>query len=397
MSQEHLLHTYNQLPIAFSHGSDGWLYDTSGKRYLDAFCGIAVTGLGHNHPVITKTIQEQAQKLLHISNLVEIPQQQALAEQLVNACGFDAKVFFSNSGAEAVETAIKLARLYGHSKDIVEPLIIVMTNAFHGRTMATISAGGSRKAQAGFEPLVQGFVRANYNDLKAITTIAETTPNVVALLMEPLQGEAGIRVLADDYLAQVREICTANNWLLMLDEIQTGMGRTGKLFAYQHTKITPDVITLAKGLANGIPIGATLVHNNYAKLFTPGSHGSTFGGNPLACAAGLATLTEIQQHKLWENAAKQGEKLLSGLRLALANHQHVVAVRGKGLMIGVELDRPCRDILKLALQHGIIFNIAQETTIRLLPPLTIGDQEVQMILDLIPKLITEFYQRQQIS
>ena len=356
----HLLNTYNPLPIHFERHEGMWLYDANGKRYLDALSGIAVTGLGGNHPVVTQAIQSQAEKIIHTSNLVEIPQQIALADALAKATGaMSANTFFGNSGAEANEAMIKFTRLYGHDKGIENPKVIVMNHAFHGRTLAALSASGNRKIQAGFEPLVQGFVRAEYNDIEALENIAKENPEVVAIFMEPIQGEGGIIVPDSDYLAKVRALCDKHNWLMLLDEIQTGMGRTGKLFAYQHANIVPDGITLAKGLANGIPIGACVIHEKWSSLFKPGSHGSTFGGNPLSCAVGLATLQEIESKQLWENAQKQGEHIINGLRNALSGHPHVKGIRGQGLMMGVELDKPCRDILKLALDKGIIFNITK--------------------------------------
>lgn len=388
----HLLNVYNQLPIHFEYGKGAWLFDAAGNKYLDAFSGIAVTGLGHNHPAVTATIQQQAAKLLHISNVVEIPQQSALADLLVEVAGMDAKVFFNNSGAEAVETALKLARLYGHSKNIESPKIAVMQGAFHGRTFATITAGDNAKAKAGFEPLLPGLVRVPYNNPAAIEAALKDDKDIVAVLVEPIQGESGVKVPADDYLNKVRAICDEYKVLMLLDEVQSGMGRTGKFFAHQFNNILPDAITLAKGLANGIPIGACIIRAPYCDLFKVGSHGATFGGNPLSCATAQTTVQEIVQHKLYENAAKQGKKLLDGFKAALKDNPHVVEIRGKGLMIGIQLDKECRPILPIALKHGIIFNIANLNTIRLLPPLIINDQETQQIIDTIPQLIKEFYE-----
>jgi len=388
MHMDHLMNTYRRLPITLDHGDGVWLWDTEGKKYLDALGGIAVTGLGHAHPVIIKTIQEQAAKLLHTSNLYQIASQSALADKLCEISGLD-QVFFCNSGAEAVEAALKLTRLYGHQKGIGFPQVIVMHNAFHGRTFATISAGGNTKVQAGFEPLMPGFIHVPFNDIEAIRAQSDN-PAIAAILVEPIQGEGGILVPDDTYLRQLRSLCDEQGWLLIVDEIQSGMGRTGTFFAYQAEDILPDIITMAKGLANGIPIGACLAKASIGKLFHPGNHGSTFGGNPLACSVGLATVTIIEKDKLWENAKKQGSILLKGLQEQLKNNPHVKAVRGKGLMIGIELDRPCRELLTLGLEAGLLFNNTKENIIRLLPPLIIEDIHVQIILDKLPKLIEAF-------
>lgn len=386
---DHLMNTYKRLDVTFERGEGVWLWDTKGNQYLDALSGIAVCGLGHAHPAVTKAIQEQAAKVIHTSNLYQITQQIELANHLCSLSGLD-QVFFCNSGAEAVEAALKLIRLYGHQRGIEFPKVVVMQNAFHGRTFATISAGGSPKVQAGFEPLVPGFIRAPFNDIEALYRIADTHNDIAAILVEPIQGEGGVFVPADNYLNKIRELCDKNGWLLALDEVQTGMGRTGNLFAYQSNAILPDIMTLAKGLANGIPIGACLATEACANLFKPGNHGSTFGGNPLACAAGIATLKEIVKLKLWENAREQGNSLLTGLKEKLSQHPHVKAVRGKGLFIGIELDRPCRDILPLALKAGLLFNVTQDTVIRLVPPLIINKEQVEKIIGTLPGLITEF-------
>lgn len=387
---EYLLHTYNPLPIQFTRGENVWLFDSNDKRYLDSLCGIAVTGLGHNHPAVINAIKQQAEKVLHLSNLVEIPQQQALAKALSEACGFHTKAFLGNSGAEAVEGLIKLSRLFGHQKGIQNPKVLTLHSSFHGRTMGCISACGGEKVKKGFDPLLPGFVHAPYNDIKAVKEIAKQDKDIVAIMVEPVQGEGGIIVPADNYLSQLRQICDEQNWLLMVDEIQTGMGRTGQLFAFQHENIKPDAISIAKGLANGVPIGAFLVAEQHAELFQPGSHGSTFGGNPLSCAVGLATLETIRQQKLYENAAKQGQAIRTGLSEALHNNPHVKDVRGKGLMIGVELDRPCRAILHKALDEGIIFNITKENTIRLLPPLIIEEHHVSQIIEKVTSIVETF-------
>lgn len=389
--ENHLVHAYNQLPVQFERGEGSYLYDTNGKKYLDAYCGIAVTLLGHNHPAVTKTIQNQAAKIIHTSNLVEIPQQIELSNILVSLFGADAEVFFINSGAEAVETAIKLARLYGHSKQIANPKILVVEGSFHGRTMATITAGDNAKAKEGFEPLLAGFVRVKFNDINAMEEALKLDKDIVAVLVEPIQGESGVKVPNSSYLNEMRMLCDQYKVLMMLDEVQAGLGRTGKFFCFEHNEIIPDVATLAKGLANGVPIGACIIRKPFCDLYKPGSHGSTFGGNPLSCATAITTLHEITSKKLYDNAARQGAKIISGLSDALAGNPHVKEVRGKGLMIGVELDRPCRDILPIALKHGIIFNIAGNTVLRILPAVNLEDDQAKAIVETIPKVIDEYY------
>ena len=385
---DHLMNTYRRLPITLSHGEGVWVWDTEGSKYLDVLSGIAVTGLGHAHSAVTKTIQEQAARLLHTSNLYTIEQQSALADVLCRLTGLE-QAFFCNSGAEAVEAALKLARLHGHQKGIEFPHVLVMQNAFHGRTFATISASGNAKIQAGFQPLMPGFVHIPFNDIAAAQAQAHH-PDITAILVEPIQGEGGIVVPSEHYLKQLRALCNEHGWLLIIDEIQTGMGRTGTLFAYQAHDILPDIITVAKGLANGVPIGACLAKAQVGTLFNPGNHGSTFGGNPLACATALTTLAAIEQEQLWNNAKKQGAVLLNGLKEKLKNNPHVKDIRGKGLMIGIELDRPARDILFLGLKAGLLFNITNECVIRLLPPLIIDETHVSIILDKLPKIIDSF-------
>lgn len=389
MSSSHLMNTYKRLPITFERGEGVWLYDKAGNRYLDALSGIAVCGLGHSHPAVTKAIQTQAEKLIHTSNLYQIEAQNKLADLLATATGLT-ESFFCNSGAEAVEAALKLSRLYGHKKGIDSPQLLVMSGAFHGRTLATISAGGNARVQAGFEPLVPGFLRVRYNDIDAVRAMAEAQADIVGVLVEPIQGEGGIIVPSTDYLKHLRAICDEKEWLLILDEVQTGMGRTGTLFAYQADNILPDIVTLAKGLANGVPIGACVAQSHVADLFHPGKHGSTFGGNPLACSAAIATLTTLQTEKLWENAKEKGELLLKGLKEKLKGNPHVLDIRGRGLMIGIELDMPCRDILNLALEKRLLFNITAEKVIRLLPPLIIENEQIQTILETLPELINQF-------
>ncbi len=387
----HLMNTYNRQPVTFVKGEGVWLWDTHGEKYLDALAGVAVNGLGHAHPKLVKAIAEQAAKLIHTSNIYHIAEQAALADKLCEISGMD-KVFFCNSGCEANEASIKLARLYGHNKGIENPEIIVMDKSFHGRTMATLSATGNRKVQAGFEPLVSGFVRVPYDDVEAVKQVASRKNNVVAILVEPVQGEGGINIPKDasGYLETLREICDANGWLLMLDEVQTGIGRTGTWFAFQHTKIKPDVMSLAKGLGSGVPIGACVARGAAAEVFTYGKHGSTFGGNPLATAAGLATLNAIEQEKLRENAEKIGNMIRVGLLTALKNTKGVVIVRNAGLMIGVELDRPCGDLVKLALADKLLINVTAEKVVRLLPPLVMNEVEAKELVQRLSGLINTF-------
>lgn len=381
--------TYNRLPVTFDRGEGVWLWDTNGKRYLDALSGIAVCGLGHAHPAVRDALCEQAGRLIHTSNLYGVAEQERLGVLLTGQAGMD-RVFFANSGAEANEAAIKLARLHAHRRGIENPAILVAENSFHGRTLATLSATGNRKVQAGFEPLVQGFVRVPYDDLEAIETAAANRPNIVAILIEPIQGEGGIRLPSDDYLVRLRELCDRSGWLLMLDEIQTGMGRTGRLFAFQHAGIQPDVVTLAKGLGNGMPIGACLARGAAAEVFSPGSHGSTFGGNPLACRAGRAVLETLIDENLTENAAVQGACLLDSLRAALGETRGVVDIRGRGLMVGIELDRPCGALVGQALDAGLLINVTAERVIRLLPPLIIDRAQVDELVATLTGLIHGF-------
>ncbi len=384
-----LMQTYNRLPITFAHGNGAWLTDTEGKRYLDALSGIAVCGLGHAHPAVTEALREQVGKLLHTSNLYHISAQNELGDMLTQMSGME-RVFFGNSGAEANEAAIKLARLHGREKGIDKPAIVVMERSFHGRTLATLSATGSRKAQAGFEPLVQGFVRVPYNDITAIQSVAENRQDIVAVLVEPVQGEGGINIPDDGYLAGIREICDANGWLMMLDEIQSGMGRTGQYFAFQHTNIQPDVITLAKSLGNGVPIGACLARGEAADLFAPGNHGSTFGGNPLVCQAALVVCKTLVQERLEERAAQLGERILSGLQQNLRDAGGVRGIRGKGLMLAIELDRPCGELVNEALADGLLINVTAERVVRLLPPLVMSDMEADQLVVQLSKLIVDF-------
>lgn len=386
---EHLMTTYAPLPVCFDHGEGALLSDSNGNTYLDALSGIAVCGLGHAHPAVSRAISEQASRLIHTSNLYCIQNQQTLADKLARISGMD-KIFFSNSGAEANEAAIKLARLYGHQKGIDNPAIIVTDGSFHGRTMATLTATGNRKVQAGFEPLVQGFIRAPYNDIDALSTIAQNSSNIVAVLIEPAQGEGGIHLLDKDFLQQLRELCDQHDWLLMLDEIQTGMARTGEWFAFQHSNIYPDVMTLAKGLGNGVPIGACLARGKAANVFQPGNHGSTFGGNPLACAAANAVIDTIENEHLVARAKQLGTKLLSAFQANLADVEGVKDIRGLGLMIGIELDRDCAELVQQALDKGLLINVTAGNVIRLLPPLIISDQQADQIIATVCDLVKTF-------
>lgn len=377
------------MPVTFTHGEGVWLYDEQGKKYLDGLSGIAVCGLGHAHPDVTRTIQEQAARLIHTSNVFHIKEQELLAAKLTSMARME-QVFFANSGAEANEAAIKLTRLFGHKKGIETPSIIVMEKAFHGRTMATLTASGSRKVQAGFEPLVPGFIRAPFNDLDAIHTIAANREDVVAVMVEPIQGEGGIYPAEEGYLRALANLCEQNDWMLILDEIQTGNGRTGKLYSCMHYDIQPDILTTAKGLGNGMPIGACLMSKRAKDLFKPGNHGSTFGGNPLACATALTVLEVIERDKLCERVTKNSALLIDKLISNLGEHPHVKAIRGKGYMIGIELDRPANDMRVLGLENQVLFNITAETVVRLLPPLIISEDEIDELVNRITRTINQF-------
>lgn len=380
---------FSGLPVAFTHGQGVWLWDTKGKKYLDALAGIAVCGLGHAHPAVTAALCDQAGKLLHTSNWYEIPLQEQLAERLCKLAGMD-NAFFCNSGAEANEAAIKLARLHGHQRDLLTPGIIVTEGSFHGRTLATLSASGSRKIQSGFEPLVQGFYRVPYNDLAAVQQIGEHNKDIVAVLVEPITGEGGVSIPDANYLKGLRKICDERGWLLMLDEIQTGMCRTGKWFACQHESVVPDVMTLAKGLGNGVPIGACLARGKAANVFKPGSHGSTFSGNPLVCRVALAVIEELDEGKFADRAAKVGKRLRDRLKEKLGNTPGVREIRGRGLMLAIELDRPCKELLQRSLESGILINVTADNVIRLLPPLILTDSEADMLADTLDKVVRGF-------
>ena len=384
-----LMQTYARLPVAFDRGEGAWLWDKNGKKYLDALAGIAVCGLGHAHPLIADAICDQARRLLHTSNIYEIPLQTQLAAELTALSGMD-NAFLANSGAEANEAAIKIARLYGHQRNIDKPVIVVMEQAFHGRTLATLTATGNRKVQAGFEPLVSGFVRVPFGDLKALETIAGNTPNVVAVLLEPIQGEGGIRIPEASYLNGVREICNRHEWLMMLDEIQSGICRTGQMFAFQHAGITPDVLTLAKGLGNGFPVAVCLARGAAARAFKPGNHGSTFGGNPLACRVALTVLQILQKENLAARAEELGQRMLAGFNDSLGGIKGVKTIRGHGLMIGIELEQPCKELVALALEQSLLINVTAERVIRLLPPLIISTDEADQIVNGVSAVIREF-------
>jgi acetylornithine aminotransferase len=382
----HVMNTYGRMPVHFVSGNGSYLEDTEGKRYLDGLTGIAVCGLGHAHPHVAQAIAKQASTLIHTSNLYEIPLQTALAERLCRKSGMD-NVFFSNSGAEANEAAIKLARLKGNNKGIKSPCIVVVDGSFHGRTMATLTATGNRKVHAGFEPLLSGFVRAPFNDIGAIENIARNNPNVVGLLVEPILGEGGIHIPKTCYLGALRKICDQYDWLMMVDEVQTGNARTGKYFAFQHEGIMPDVITTAKGLGNGMPIGACLAHGEAASLFVPGNHGSTFGGNPLACAAAHAVIDVIEQENLEERALVLGERIQAGFRKVLDGNNNVKEIRGAGLMLAVQLNDDAPNLVHRALAKGVLINVTQGNIVRLLPPLTMTDAEADELVAKVAGLI----------
>jgi len=385
----HQMNVYARLPIAFTHGQGAWLYDEQGRRYLDALAGIAVNTLGHAHPRLVKALAEQAARLIHTSNLYQIREQEKLADKLAELSGMD-EVFFCNSGCEANEAAIKLARLYGHNKGIEQPAIVVMEKAFHGRTLATLSATGNRKVQAGFEPLVTGFVRVPFDDLATVEAVAQHNANVVAVLIEPIQGEGGIRLAHDEYLQGLRRICAAKGWLLIVDEVQCGIARTGRWFAHQHAGVLPDVMTLAKGLGGGVPIGACLAAGAASGVFKQGSHGSTFGGNPFACVAALTTLGVIEQDGLMAHAHALGATIREGLHKELAGIPAVTEIRGDGLMIGIELERNCGELVELALAAGLLINVTADKVVRLLPPLILSEVEAQELVAKLSGVIREF-------
>ncbi|MEM7208992.1 MAG: aspartate aminotransferase family protein [Pseudomonadota bacterium] len=383
-----LINAYNRLAITLERGEGARVWDTDGTEYLDALGGIAVTALGHSHPAVTAAITEQAAKLIHTSNVYQVKAQADLGEKLCSVAGMD-KVFFSNSGAEANEAMIKIARLHARKREIDSPAIVVMEGSFHGRTMATLSATGSRKVQAGFEPLVQGFVRVPFNDVDSLKAVAENNPHVVAVMFEPIQGEGGIVLPDDDYIDAVRAVCDEHNWLMMLDEIQSGMGRTGKWFAYQHSASTPDVMSVAKALGNGVPIGACLASGDAAELIQPGNHGSTFGGNPLSCRVGGAVIDAIENDKLLARAQTLGARLLDGFKAELADVSAVTDIRGRGMMLGIQFDRDCPELVGKAMQAGILINVTRGDTIRLLPPYVMSDAQADTLVGQLSAVVKD--------
>lgn len=379
-----LMNTYGERTTTLVRGEGPYLWDKQGKRYLDALSGIAVCGLGYNHPAVTQAITQQAQTLLHASNLYLVEPQINLGKALTRIAGMD-KVFFSNSGAEANEAAIKLARKFGQDRGIEQPHIITAERSFHGRTMATLSATGNDKVKQGFAPLLEGFSHVVYGDLEAVVRAA--TSNTVAVMVEPIQGEGGVNIPAADYLPKLRELCDARGWLLILDEIQTGNGRTGKYFAYQHSPILPDVLTTAKGLGNGVPIGACLARGAAAEVLQPGNHGSTFGGNPLACSAALAVLETLSNGLLLQRATQLGERIRQGLADQLQGCDKLKDIRGLGLMIGIELNEPCGHLVEAAKEHGLLINVTAGNTIRLLPPLILSDDQADEIIRTVAAIV----------
>ncbi|MNF53147.1 Acetylornithine aminotransferase [compost metagenome] len=384
----HLMQAYARQPVSFVRGRGAYLWDAQGVEYLDAMAGVAVTNLGHAHPEIAAAIAEQAGLLLHTSNMFGIAWQERLGERLCSLSSMQ-RAFFCNSGAEANETALKLARLHGNRKQVAQPQVLVMENSFHGRTIATLAATGNPAVQRGFEPLLPGFLRVPYDDIEAIRQAAEDTPGIVAVLVEPVQGEGGVRIASADYLRELRTLCDQHDWLLMIDEVQTGMGRTGTWFGYQHAGVMPDVITLAKGLGNGFPIGACLARGQAAELFSPGRHGSTFGGNPLACRVGCTVLDIMERDCTPQRVATLGRRLLTGLQDTLSNHPNVVAIRGLGLMVGIELDRSCKELVGLALEEQrLLITVTRDTTIRLLPPLICDEAQVDDIVTRVTHLLS---------
>jgi acetylornithine aminotransferase len=385
----HLMNTYARLPVAFTRGRGAWLVDEQGEEYLDALAGIAVNGLGHAHPRLVAALAEQAGRLIHTSNIYRVREQEALSDRLCELTGMD-EVFFANSGSEANEGALKLVRFYGHRHGNPEAQTIVMERAWHGRTLATLAATGSEKARKGFDPLPSGFLRVPYNDLAAVQRLGDADRRVQAVWLEVLQGEGGIQVADLDYLRALRALCDARGWLLMVDEVQCGVGRTGKWFGYQWAGILPDVVTLAKGLGSGVPIGALLARGRAAGVFGPGNHGTTFGGGPLACRAGLETLAIIADDRLIDNAAARGAQIRAGLARELHAHAGVRAIRGQGLMIGIELDRPCGELVRQALAARLLINVTQDSVIRLLPPLVIDAREADEIVARLAPLVRSF-------
>ena len=384
-----LMNNYNPLPVSFVSGEGSWLIDNKGERYLDALSGIAVCGLGHSHPSLSEIIADQSVNLIHTSNIYEIPLQEELAKKLIIHSGMD-NVFFCNSGAEANEAAIKLARLYASKKKISNPTVVVMKNSFHGRTLATLSATGSTKVHKGFEPLVSGFKHIPYNDIEALESVIQKEKNIVAVLLEPIQGEGGIIVPKKDYLKKIRSICDKNDFLMIVDEVQSGMCRTGKWFAFQHDDVLPDVVTVAKALGNGVPIGACMARDKSSKLFQPGSHGSTFGGSPFVSRVALGVIDILETNKMDEYAAKLGSYLLDNFRESLKGIYGVVDIRGKGLMIGIELEKECLDLVEKALKNKLLINVTSGNVIRLLPPLVMSEKEADQVVSVLTNVLKKY-------
>lgn len=388
----HIMPTYARQAVTFERGEGAWLWDTDGNRYLDALAGIAVCNLGHAHPAVSESLCKQSQTLIHTSNLYGVKLQAELADALCELSGME-NVFFCNSGTEANEAAIKLARKYGHAQGIDEPLILTMEKSFHGRTMGALSATGNSKVKQGFAPLLPGFVHVAYNDVAAIESAIRKHPNIVAILVEPIQGEGGVNIPAADYLNRIRKICDQHNLLMMLDEIQTGIGRTGKFLAFQHNHILPDVCTLAKALGNGVPIGACMAQGKAASILTAGNHGSTFGGNPLACSAALAVINTLRNSDLIAQAEHKGQRICDAISQLTGNNPYVVSIRHKGLMIGIELSGPCGELVGKALNKGLLINVTADNTIRLLPPLVIDDAQIDQLTNTLSALIQEHTQK----
>jgi len=387
-----LMATYGRLPMTVARGEGLRLWDTEGREYLDALTGIAVCALGHAHPDVAKAVAEQANTLIHSSNLYNIPNQEKLGAELCRLANMD-KVFFANSGAEANEACIKIARLHGHSRGIDNPQIVVFDNAFHGRTMATLSATGNEKIKQGFGPMLDGFLRVPYDDAAAVEKLATSRQDIAAVMVEPIQGEGGVHIPSDDYLPALRKICDANQWLLITDEIQAGMGRTGKWFAHQCSDVTPDVIAVAKALGNGMPIGACLARGEAAELMQPGSHGSTFGGNPLACSAALSVIKIMERDNLPARAKELGDRMLEGFRAALHNQPGVADIRGRGMMMGIELDRDCATLMGTAIEQGVLLNVTAGRVVRLLPPYIMSDEDADLVVERVSNMITEFLKK----
>jgi acetylornithine/N-succinyldiaminopimelate aminotransferase len=388
-AEPHVMPTYGRLPVALSHGRGCWLWDTEGRKYLDALAGIAVNTLGHGHPKLVAALHDQVSKLIHSSNYYVVPLQEQLAARLCELSGLS-NVFFCNSGLEANEAALKIARKFGHDKGIERPEIVVYEKAFHGRSIATLSATGNTKVQAGFGPLVDGFVRVPLNDIDAIDQVARERPNVVAVFLEVIQGEGGINPARVDYLQRLRKVCDERDWLLMLDEVQCGIGRTGKWFAHQWAGIRPDVMPLAKGLGSGVPVGAIVAGPRAAGVLGAGNHGTTFGGNPLAMRAGIETLAIMEADGLLENAARVGASLRAGLERELAGVQGFVEIRGQGLMLGIQLDRPCGELLSRAAKAGLLISVTADSVVRLLPPLILTADEAAQIVAILAPLIKAY-------